>query len=116
MTIMEHQQELWPTPFLQRTVSAPTGFNVNLVETIRAHQRSVAGDTIGMVGGEKSTSDLLRWEHPTIDLLRSWILEAAEELNAWSAAGRTERGDEVDMVAEAWAVIYQEWGHHALHS
>ena len=49
MTVMEHRQDLWSTPFLRRIVSAPTGFNDDLVATIRAHQNLVQGDTIGMV-------------------------------------------------------------------
>jgi uncharacterized protein (TIGR02466 family) len=116
MTLREHAQVLWPTPFLRRSITRPTGFDAALVAVIREHQASIQGDTIGMVDGEKSPSDLLRWQDPTIDTLRAWILDAALELNAWSGAGRDSRGQDVDMIAEAWAVVYQEWGYHALHS
>jgi uncharacterized protein (TIGR02466 family) len=94
---------------------APPGFNDELVAVIRTHEEGIR-DTIGMVEGEKSSSDLLRWRHPAIDILRDWILDAALQLNAWSVSGTNEQGHEADMVAEAWAVVYREWGYHALHS
>jgi len=37
-------------------------------------------------------------------------------LNRYVGAGRNSRGENVEMIAEAWAVVYRDWGYHMLHS
>jgi uncharacterized protein (TIGR02466 family) len=114
--INSETQTLWGTPFLRRMTDAPPGYNQELVDIIRQAQNEAPGTTAGVVDAQKSRSDLLRWEHPVIEALRDWIVQAALDLNARVDAGRNPRGEEVDMVAEAWAVVYREWGYHTMHA
>lgn len=37
-------------------------------------------------------------------------------MNTNAVAGTDSRGRQVPMIAEAWAVVYREWGYHNMHS
>ncbi len=116
MSLTGERHDLWPTPVLMRRVQAPAGYNTQLKDLILARQARAAGVAAGVVDADKTRSDLLRWEDPLIDVLRGWILDVAGSMNAQVGAGRNAVGEDVDMVAEAWAVAYHEWGYHNLHS
>jgi hypothetical protein len=116
MSLTGQWQNLWTTPILVRHVPAPPSYNDQLKDLILQRHAQTSGIAAGVVDADKTRSDLLRWNDPLIDPLREWISEAAETMNATVAAGRTSNGAEVPMHAEAWAVIYHEWGYHNLHS
>jgi len=103
--------ELWPTPFLLRQIQRPAGYDEALRRLLLEREESNSGPGVGTVDATKTTSDLLRWDEPQIQPLRSWILNAVEDMNV--AAG-VSGGSE--MVAEAWAVVYREWGYHKVHA
>ncbi|GAA3086147.1 hypothetical protein GCM10020000_85940 [Streptomyces olivoverticillatus] len=87
-----------------------------LRDLILERTRSVPSSAVGVQDADKTTSDVLRWEHPAIDQLRQWILDAVETLNDHVGAGRDAAGQQQPMVAEAWAVVYRPEGLHQLHS
>jgi len=108
---------LWPTPVLRYRVPADPGYNDALRDVILRRQADPGGTMIGVVDGDKTRSDLLRWpQHEVIDPLRSWIIDAAEAMNMNATAGINSRGEQVDMIAEAWAVVYNAWGYHNMHA
>lgn len=108
--------DLWATPVLTRRVPAEPGYTDRLRDLILSHQNDPGGTMIGVVDGDKTRSDLLRWNNPEIPPLRDWILDAAEAMNAHTRSGVDSTGRQVPMVAEAWGVVYREWGFHHMHS
>ncbi|KOG63993.1 hypothetical protein ADK76_10795 [Streptomyces griseoflavus] len=107
---------LWGTPLYTRTIDDGPEVNDALHTLVRDHTRCRPSSTVGVRDAEKTTSDVLRWEHPAIDALRGWILEAACTLNRHVGAGQDAAGHQQPMVAEAWAVVYHPEGLHQLHS
>lgn len=106
----------WGTPFLVHQLETPDGYNAALRELLLEREHSKAGTTVGIVDATKTTSDVLRWDHPLVNPLRGWILDVGESMNHHVGAGVTATGEPAPMIAEAWAVIYHEWGHHKIHS
>ncbi|KOU50052.1 TIGR02466 family protein [Streptomyces sp. WM6378] len=109
-------EALWGTPLYTRAVDPDPAVNEALRELILERTRSVPSSAVGVRDADKTTSDVLRWEHPAIDQLRRWILDAACAMNDHVGAGRNAAGQEQAMVAEAWAVVYRPEGLHQLHS
>ncbi|MFJ2087543.1 TIGR02466 family protein [Micromonospora chokoriensis] len=116
MELIGEAHTMWHTPVLARRVPVPDGYNPQLRELILDRQRRQEGTTAGVVDADKTQSDLLRWDDPLTDTLKTWIAEAVTTLNGHVRAGQDASGADVDMVAEAWAVVYREWGYHNLHS
>ncbi len=113
MTVVGEWHDLWATPVLVTQVDAPENYNVELRELIL---RKDPRYTVGVTDGNKTRPDLLRWDDDLIQPLREWILDAAEFMNAEAGAGTSVEGVSVPMIAEAWAVLYREWGYHHLHA
>lgn len=109
-------EALWGTPLYTRAVAPDPAVNEELRELILERTHSVPSSAVGVRDADKTTSDVLRWEHPAIDQLRGWILDAACAMNDHVGAGRDTAGQEQPMVAEAWAVVYRPEGLHQLHS
>ncbi|MEU0030833.1 TIGR02466 family protein [Streptomyces sp. NPDC006335] len=116
MKITGEHANLWATPFLVHEVDAPDGYNEALRQLFLERERSSAGTKVGIIDATKTTSDVLRWNDPLIDPLRGWILDVGEAMNSHTGAGLTTTGAPAQMIAEAWAVIYHEWGHHKIHA
>ncbi|WP_435058075.1 2OG-Fe(II) oxygenase family protein [Streptomyces sp. bgisy060] len=106
----------WDTPLYTRTINPDPTSNDALRTLILERTRTTPNSTVGVRDADKTTSDVLRWDHPAIDQLRGWILDAADALNQHVGAGRDAAGQDVAMVAEAWAVVYRPEGIHHLHS
>lgn len=115
-TVTGETHDLWATPVLTRRVPAEPGYNDRLKDLILRHQSDPGGTMIGVVDGDKTRSDLLRWPEPEIELLREWVLDGAEAMNGHTRSGVSSTGRQVPMVAEAWGVVYQEWGFHHMHN
>jgi len=115
-TVTGEVHSLWGTPVLMRQVPAEDGYAARLRDIILRKQHDPGGTMIGVVDGDKTRSDLLQWSEPEIDPLREWILDGAEAMNAHVNAGVASNGQQIPMIAEAWGVIYQEWGFHYLHN
>lgn len=116
MTLRGELHNHWPVSVFTRQAPAEPGYNEALTDLILAQQHEPGGTMIGVVDGDKTRSDLLRWDSPLINPLKEWILDAAEAMNAAHHAGINSRGVPVGMIAEAWGVVYQEWGFHHMHS
>ncbi len=116
MNLPGELQQLWRTPVLTFRSTASGAYNEQLKELILRRQTDPGGTMIGVVDGDKTRSDLLRWPEPIIAPLKHWILDAATTMNTYAQCGTDSQGREVDMIAEAWAVVYQQWGYHNLHS
>lgn len=106
----------WGTPLYTRSVDPDPAVNDALRDLILERTRRVPSSAVGVRDADKTTSDVLRWEHPAVDQLRGWILDAVGALNDHVGAGRNAAGQEQQMVAEAWAVVYRPGGLHQLHS
>lgn len=116
MKLTGERHDLWPTPILTCQVAPPDGYNDQLRTLILSRQTEEEGVKAGVVDANKTRSDLLRWDDPLIKLLREWIFDVADAMNSHVGAGRNTIGAEVGMIAEAWAVTYNEWGYHHLHN
>ncbi|WP_405775687.1 2OG-Fe(II) oxygenase family protein [Streptomyces sp. NBC_01538] len=108
--------DFWHTPLYTRTVDDGPAVNDDLHALVLDRTRSAPTSTVGVRNADKTSSDVLRWEHPAIERLRGWITDAAWALNDHVGAGRTPSGREAEMIAEAWAVVYRPDGIHQLHS
>lgn len=115
-TVTGEAHELWATPVLTRRVPADSGYTDRLKDLILRRQHDPGGTMIGVVDGDKTRSDLLRWPEPEIEPLREWIIDGAEAMNAHVHGGVDSAGHQVPMMAEAWAVIYRDWGFHYMHN
>lgn len=116
MTFKGDLHQMWPVPVLCRVIDAAPGYNDALRDLILSRRAELGGTMIGVVDGEKTRSDLLRCDDPVIEPLRGWILDLAEAMNSRCGAGYNSHGHPVAMVAEAWGVVYDEWGYHNMHS
>ncbi|MFJ4623635.1 TIGR02466 family protein [Streptomyces sp. NPDC088812] len=106
----------WPTPLYTRTIKEGPAVNEALRTLILDHTQTSPTSQVGVKNADKTPSDVLRWQHPAIGRLRGWITGAARALNDHVGAGRTPSGQETEMIAEAWAVVYRPDGLHQLHS
>jgi hypothetical protein len=86
-TITGETHELWATPVLTRWVPTEPGYTDRLRDLILRRQYDPGGTMIGVVDGDKTRSDLLRWPEPEIEPLREWIIDGAEAMNAHVHAG-----------------------------
>lgn len=109
-------QDPWASPVLVANVATDDDYNSRLRDLILQRQQAAPGTTAGVVDAAKTKSDLLTWSDSLIDPLRAWIGQVADALNHQVNAGQDSLGREVDMVAEAWAVVYRGWGYHMMHS
>jgi uncharacterized protein (TIGR02466 family) len=106
----------WHTPLYTRAVDDGPDVNDALRTLILDHTRTSPISQVGVKNADKTSSDVLRWQHPAIDQLRGWITDAACALNDNVGAGHDSTGQDAPMIAEAWAVVYRPDGLHQLHS
>jgi len=110
----------WPTPLLVKDLGADghdvDAINAELRELVlEAEARQEDPLQFGVIGATKTSLDILRWDHPTIDWLRGRILEAVQQMSA-SVGADTATEAEVDLIAEGWAVVYRSGASHRLHT
>ncbi|MET7487661.1 TIGR02466 family protein [Streptomyces sp. NPDC005538] len=108
--------ELWHTPLYTRTIDDGPAVNDALRTLILDHTQTSPTSQVGVKNAAKTSSDVLRWQHPAIEQLRGWITGAACALNDHVGVGRAPDGQDAPMIAEAWAVVYRPDGLHQLHS
>src|SRR5262245_46554458 len=99
MTLQGKLFQQWGVPVLTRRVPAEPGYNDALKDLILARQGEPGGTMIGVVDGDKTRSDLLRWDDPLVEPLKGWILDAAEAMNRDHHAGADSKGNQVTMTA-----------------
>ncbi|WP_327581914.1 2OG-Fe(II) oxygenase family protein [Nonomuraea sp. NBC_00507] len=82
-----------------------------------AEGRDNDAHTFGVIGAQKSSMDILKWDHPAVAWLREQIRTA---VSAMTRDVLEERAPEVEdtygVIAEAWAVVYRSGGSHRLHT
>ncbi|WP_327357781.1 TIGR02466 family protein [Streptomyces sp. NBC_01304] len=113
--VLDHAA-LWETPLYTQNINPDPQVNAALRDLVMDRTRTAPNSAVGVLNADKTSSDLLRWDHPAISQLRGWILDAADALNAHAGTGQDSDGQAAAMVAEAWAVVYRPEGLHMLHS
>lgn len=109
----------WATPILEGRLGEDEKvqrYNSQLRDFILAERDREGHKRVGTVDAAKTGADLLRAADPVIEPLQELILDVAERMNAWSGVNDTLAGKAPEMVAEAWAVVYDAWGYHKLHA
>ncbi|GAA2770084.1 TIGR02466 family protein [Nonomuraea dietziae] len=117
----------WQTPIYQAGLAdpdAPDGGALarKMIGQLRdlildAEGRDNAAHTFGVIGAQKSSMDILKWDHPAVEWLRSQIREAASAMTRDTLAEHTATVEaEYGLIAEAWAVVYRSGGSHRLHT
>lgn len=115
--------ELWPTPLYIADQAEQTSreevveMNAQLHDLIlKAEARDEGAFNFGMIGAQKSSIDLLRWEHPAVHWLRSRLLSAVRDLSHDTLGGQAETATSYPIQAEGWAVVYHEGASHKQHT
>ncbi|MEV0035523.1 putative 2OG-Fe(II) oxygenase [Streptomyces sp. NPDC050804] len=120
----------WPTPFYQADLAAMDGpglgpetiteMNNQLRTLILDAEKNQTEYTFGVIGAQKSSLDILRWNHPAVDWLRGRILSAIRDLTRDCLSDKEDLAATVfeksEIVAEGWAVVYHEGGSHRQHT
>jgi len=99
----------WHTDLYQRRIDAPD-FNDRLRDTILEREGRDKSLSLGVVGGRKSSPDLLRWGTDETNEMARYIGEAVDAI----APAEVHASDR--LTAHAWAVVYQTGGSHELHA
>jgi len=106
--------DVWPTTFYRRQLDDVDELNVQLQQDILEREETDKSRSLGVVGGRKSSPDLLRWETPQTNRLAGFIAEAIDALST-SLSGQA-AATPSDFAAQAWAVVYRPGGYHTLHA
>lgn len=118
----------WPTPIYQAdlsTLAGPdhgpetvTAMNDQLRALILDAEKKQREYTFGVIGAQKSSLDILRWQHPAIDWLRGRILGAIRDLTSdcLDPALAEKVFAKAEIIAEGWAVVYHRGGSHRQHT
>ncbi|MDH6629430.1 uncharacterized protein (TIGR02466 family) [Streptomyces sp. LBL] len=116
----------WPTGFYQADLTAMHG--PETVAEMNGQLRTLILDAearqpeyrFGVIGAQKSSLDILRWEHPAVDWLRGCILGAIRDLTVDALSDKEELAERVfeksEIRAEGWAVVYHQGGSHRQHT
>lgn len=120
----------WPTGFYQADLTAMHGPGLGLatVQEMNTQLRTLILEAegkqpeyrFGVIGAQKSSLDILRWEHPAVDWLRVRILDAIRDLTLDALSDEEELAAKVfeksSIRAEGWAVVYHQGGSHRQHT
>ena len=102
---------MWRTPILcGQAPGSDDRYHAQLRRFILAERDRREGIQVGTVDAAKTQADLLRLSDPVIEPLRELVGHVAETMN--KAVG----ADDGEMLAEAWAVVYDRRGYHRLHA
>jgi uncharacterized protein (TIGR02466 family) len=100
----------WRTPVYQADCDNAARYNPVLRELIlEAEKTDTQAANFGGIDAIKSSQELLRWEHPAIDWLKSQIMHAVTALTD-DVLGDAARQVTHGVLAEAWAVVYRGGG------
>lgn len=103
----------WPTPVYRRLVGDTAALD-ELTARILDREADDTSRSLGVVHARKSAPDLLAWDLPGVELLRTAILDATAAVLPDTAAS-LDHGD-VRLDAHAWAVVYRDDGQHHIHA
>lgn len=109
----------WETPILEGrwgTQEDSDRYNQRLRNFVLGERERRIHERVGTVDAAKTGVDLLQSADPVIQPVRDLILDVAEAMNAASGVSAAQAAKEHEMVAEAWAVIYDASGYHHLHA
>lgn len=120
----------WPTPFYQADIAAMDGpdegpekvaaMNAQLRELILDAEAGQRKYDFGVIGAQKSSIDILRWDHPAVHWLKGRILGAIRDLTQASLSDMEDLAEKVfaksEIQAEGWAVVYHQGGSHRQHT
>jgi len=120
----------WPTGFYQADLTAMDGPGLGLetVQEMNSQLRTLILEAeakqpeyrFGVIGAQKSSLDILRWDHPAVDWLRERILHAIRDLTLDALSDMEDLASRVfeksAIRAEGWAVVYHEGGSHRQHT
>ncbi|MEW1550530.1 putative 2OG-Fe(II) oxygenase [Streptomyces tsukubensis] len=120
----------WPTSLYQVDLTAQDGpergpetvsdMNRQLRELILSAEKQQKEYNFGVIGAQKSSLDILRWDHPCVHWLRRRIFEAVHDLTLDVLSGNedltTTVFDRFPVRAEGWAVVYRRGGSHRQHT
>ncbi|MFJ1552733.1 putative 2OG-Fe(II) oxygenase [Streptomyces mirabilis] len=120
----------WPTGFYQvdlTTLEGP-GLGPETVAEMNDQLRTLILEAesrqpeyrFGVIGAQKSSLDILRWDHPAVAWLRERILDAIRDLTLDALSDKEELAETVfeksGIRAEGWAVVYHQGGSHRQHT
>ena len=101
---------MWPTTIYQHDLADIHQFNTALQDQILDREATDASKSFGVVGGRKSSPDLLTWQTADTQRLTEHIIDACTTM-----LGLTDNEPLPPMSAHAWAVVYRPGGSHELH-
>lgn len=112
--------DIWPTAIYQRNLDGVDDLNARLRQEILEREARDKSRSLGVVGGRKSSPDLLRWQTLETQQFAGFIAEAIDELSTSIAEHAAAVGEQIappaDFTAQAWAVVYQPGGYHTIHA
>lgn len=105
---------MWGTPIVRDPAAVPEETLEELRELVLREDARQRGTRIGTFNASKTESDLLVLDDPALKILRDSIVEIeGRMLDALRIGGEVSgRG----VLAEAWGVVYRDWGFHRVHS
>lgn len=115
--------DMWQTPVYLTDLRESRGLGE--IQTMNAELKRLvlAGEAreegiryqFGVIGAQKSSLDILRWDEPAIAWFKARISDAVETIHA-AAVGSDRPTPAMEIVAEAWAVVYRDGASHRLHT
>ncbi|MFI7642941.1 putative 2OG-Fe(II) oxygenase [Nonomuraea sp. NPDC049400] len=106
----------WRTPVYSKDHPDADEHNKILRELILAAEKEDdAAANFGGIDAIKSSEDILLWDHPSIDWVKSLIMEAVNELTI-AVLGDAAKEVTPKILAEGWAVVYRSGGSLRPHS
>ncbi len=102
--------QTWQTPLYTRDLPDAESHNAALRELIlEAEAKDTQAANFGGIDAIKSSQDILRWQHPSIDWLKAGLVEAVGALTG-DVLGDAAREVTQGILAEGWAVVYRSGG------
>ena len=104
------------TPMVQRLHPSAGDVAPGLARAVLSREAHEPGLRVSNVGGWHSQPDLFEWPEPEVRVLKQWIREALIPLLDLRA-GATPGGEDVAIMAEAWAMVYRDgdWARRHAH-
>ncbi|MEU9662689.1 putative 2OG-Fe(II) oxygenase [Streptomyces chartreusis] len=121
----------WPTSLYQADLASleGPGLGPETVEEMNSQLRTLILEAeprqpedcrFGVIGAQKSSLDILRWDHPAVDWLRGRILAALRDLTLDALLDKEELAAKVfeksEIRTEGWAVVYRQGDSHRPHT
>lgn len=105
---------MWGTPVVRTTQAVAPDALQGLREVILREDARQRGTKIGTFNASKTESDLLALEDPVLKELHSAVIDIEGRMLAALRIQDAVHGH--GILAEAWGVVYHDWGFHRVHS